>query len=117
MVRARRLSAAFAVLLCMAAGVITSSPALSARPECPRPLDQFVQGQIIYSLKPAYSLFKLNQRWGTSLLEYYWDASIYLLTIPTGADPETFSAQIGTDPACAFAEPNYYIYTAEAIRQ
>jgi subtilisin family serine protease len=73
--------------------------------------------EIVVVLQHGRTIDEINQRWGTSTLDSYPEADLYLIRVPTDTPEHDFAELIEDDPAVMEAEPNYYQENPEGIRE
>lgn len=79
--------------------------------------DRFESQQLVVNLVPGHLVDEVNQRWNTYTLDAYPEGDLYLLGFSDSLSPDDLDELIETDPAVAWAEPNYIQETPEGIRQ
>lgn len=105
MLRTLTILAGFAILL-TATG--STAPATAA---------SYAEGEIVVELNPGFTIEGVNERWGTTTIDVFEEAELYLVYKPDTPDLEAFALQMMTDPAILEAEVNYFEDTPEGIRQ
>jgi subtilisin family serine protease len=98
----------FLWLICLVAAIVSTPAAADV---------EFTPNEIIVMLHPGYEIGEVNLRWGTTTVDAYPEADLYLLGIPIERSEVEFAEEISADPAVAEAEPNYYEQTPEGIRE
>ncbi|MGH8875687.1 MAG: S8 family serine peptidase, partial [Acidimicrobiia bacterium] len=62
----------------------------------------------------AATIDDVNATWGTSTIDTLLaSAGIYLLSVPSGTDPEDLAEEMESDVRLLYAEPNYHSYSPE----
>lgn len=79
-------------------------------------VDRYVEDQLLVKLNPGYTIEQVNDAWGTTTIDVFPEANLYLLDASGLGDLELLAEQMELDPAILSAEPNYYEDTPEGIR-
>lgn len=97
---------------CLILSVLVFCPGLPADADPPHTPEE-----VVLVLHQGRTIDEVNQRWGTSTLDAYPEADLYLVSVPPGTPEPDFADQIRQDPAVMEAEPNYYQENPEGIRE
>ena len=79
-------------------------------------VDRYVEDQLLVKLNPGHIIEEVNDTWGTSTIDVFPEANLYLLDASGLGDLEILAEQMELDPAILAAEPNFFEDTPEGIR-
>jgi len=82
-----------------------------------RAVDRYVEDQLLLKLNPGHTIEEVNDTYGTTTIDLFPEANLYLLDASGLGDLELLAEQMELDPAIRSVEPNYYEDTPEGIRQ
>ncbi len=91
------------------------TPLLAGHPA--RADEDYASGEIILALNAGYTIEEVNGRWGTTALDSFPAADLYLVHIEDIDDLEGFAGSMEDDEAVLEADANYLEDTPEGIRQ
>src|SRR5690606_11946780 len=99
------------------ASLLATMALLGVQADPSRAVDRYVEDQLLLKLNPGHTIEEVNDTYGTTTIDLFPEANLYLLDASGLGDLELLAEQMELDPAIRSVEPNYYEDTPEGIRQ